>query len=321
MNGPTKRVLILGGTGFVGRHVCEKLTRLGCSMTVITRRASQAAAIQNLPRVRVVEGDVYNAEFLAQCMTQHDVVINLIAILHGSAAAFNKAHVQLPQVIAQACQSSGLKRLIHISALGASLDGPSLYQRSKAQGEAVLQQAGLALTVLQPSVIFGNDDKFLNLFAQLQQIAPVVPLAGASTRFQAVWVEDVAAAVAHCVMQASTAGQTYEVCGPDIMTLKELVQKSGQWAGVRGGKGRWVFGIPHALAWLQACLMELAPGQPLMSRDNLRSMQVDNIASGKALGLQDLNIQASSVSSIAPGYLGHKGACTKLDVFRAKGRP
>ena len=321
MNGPTKRVLILGGTGFVGRHVCEKLTRLGCSMTVITRRASQAAAIQNLPRVRVVEGDVYNAEFLAQCMTQHDVVINLIAILHGSAAAFDKAHVQLPQVIAQACQSSGLKRLIHISALGASLDGPSLYQRSKAQGEAVLQQAGLALTVLQPSVIFGNDDKFLNLFAQLQQIAPVVPLAGASTRFQAVWVEDVASAVAHCVTQASTTGQTYEVCGPDIMTLKELVQKSGQWAGVRGGKGRLVFGIPYALAWLQACLMELAPGQPLMSRDNLRSMQVDNIASGKALGLQDLNIQASSVSSIAPGYLGHKGACTKLDVFRAKGRP
>jgi NADH dehydrogenase len=290
-------------------------------MTVITRRASQAAAIQNLPRVRVLEGDVYNAEFLAQCMTQHDVVINLIAILHGSAAAFDKAHVQLPQVISQACQSSGLKRLIHISALGASLDGPSLYQRSKAQGEAVLQQAGLALTVLQPSVIFGNDDKFLNLFAQLQQIAPVVPLAGASTRFQAVWVEDVAAAVAHCVTHASTAGQTYEVCGPDIMTLKELVQKSGQWAGVRGGKGRWVFGIPHALAWLQACLMELAPGQPLMSRDNLRSMQVDNISSGKALGLQDLNIQASSVSSIAPGYLGHKGACTKLDVFRAKGRP
>jgi NADH dehydrogenase len=146
-------------------------------------------------------------------------------------------------------------------------------------------------------------------------------LAGASTRFQAVWVEDVAAAVAHCVMNASTAGHTYEICGPDIWTLKELVQKSGQWAGVRGGKGRWVFGIPHALASVQAFLMELAPGQPVMSRDNLRSMQVDNIASGKALGLKDLNIQASSVDSIAPGYLGYKGACTKLDVFRAKGRP
>jgi NADH dehydrogenase len=321
MNNVPKRVLILGGTGFVGRHVCEKLTRLGCSMTVITRRASQAAAIQNLPRVRVLEGDVYDAAFLTQCMAQHDVVINLIAILHGSEEAFDKAHVQLPTIIVQACQPSGLKRLIHISALGASLQGPSLYQRSKAQGEAVLQKAGLDLTILQPSVIFGANDKFLNLFAQLQQIAPVVPLAGANTRFQAVWVEDVAAAVAHCVMNASTAGHTYEICGPDIWTLKELVQKSGQWAGVRGGKGRWVFGIPHAMASVQAFLMELAPGQPVMSRDNLRSMQVDNIASGKALGLKDLNIQASSVGSIAPGYLGYKGACTKLDVFRAKGRP
>ena len=321
MNGRTKRVLILGGTGFVGRHVCEKLTRMGCSMTVITRRASQAAAIQNLPRVRVLEGDVYNSAFLAQCMAHHDVVINLIAILHGSEAAFDKAHVQLPQVIAQACHASGVKRLIHISALGASMDGPSTYQRSKAQGEAVLKQAGLDLTLLKPSVIFGADDKFLNLFAQLQQIAPVVPLAGASTRFQPVWVEDVASAVAHCVTNQKTHGQTYEICGPDIWSLKELVQKSGQWAGVRSGKGRWVFGIPHALAWLQAFFMELAPGQPLMSRDNLRSMQVDNIASGKALGLKDLHIQASSVSSIAPGYLGYKGACTKLDVFRAKGRP
>ena len=321
MNSPSKRVLILGGTGFVGRHVCEKLTRLGCSMTVITRRASQAAAIQNLPRVRILEGDVYNSAFLAQCMAQHDVVINLIAILHGTEASFDKAHVQLPQVIAQACLASGVKRLIHISALGASLDGPSAYQRSKAQGEALLKQAGLDLTLLQPSVIFGADDKFLNLFAQLQQIAPVVPLAGASTRFQPVWVEDVASAVAHCVMDAKTQGHTYEICGPEIWTLKELVQKSGQWAGVKGGRGRWVFGIPHTLAWLQAFLMELAPGQPLMSRDNLRSMQVDNVSSGNALSLKELNIQASSVSSIAPGYLGYKGACTKLDVFRAKGRP
>jgi NADH dehydrogenase len=122
-------------------------------------------------------------------------------------------------------------------------------------------------------------------------------------------------------MHNKTSGQTYEICGPDTLTLKELVQKSGQWAGVQGGKGRWVFGIPHTLAWLQAFLMELAPGQPLMSRDNLRSMAVDNIASGKALSLQDLNIQASSVGSIAPSYLGHTGACHKLDVFRAKGRP
>jgi NADH dehydrogenase len=251
-------------------------------------------------------------------MQQHDVVINLIAILHGTSAAFEKAHVQLPQVIAKACQDSGVNRLIHISALGASLAGPSDYQRSKARGEEIFKQAGLQLTVLQPSVIFGKEDKFLNLFAQLQSITPIVPLAGANTRFQAVWVEDVANAIAHCVFHSDTAGKTYELCGPEVFTLQQLVQKSGQWAGIRQGKGRLVFGIPHSLAWVQAFLMELAPGQPLMSRDNLASMQVDNVASGHALGLKDLGIQASAVSSIAPGYLGAKGSGTALNDYREK---
>jgi uncharacterized protein YbjT (DUF2867 family) len=312
------RILLLGGTGFVGRHVCEKLTRMGSSMTVITRRANQASAIQNLPRVTVIEGDVYNLEFLTQCMQKHDVVINLIAILHGTPAAFEKAHVQLPQVIAQACQDSGVHRLIHISALGASLSGPSEYQRSKARGEEIFKQAGLELTLLQPSVIFGKEDKFLNLFAQLQSITPIVPLAGATTRFQAVWVEDVANAIAQCVFNNNTAGKTYELCGPEVFTLQQLVQKSGQWADIRQGKGRLVFGIPHAMAWLQAFLMELAPGQPLMSRDNLASMEVDNVASGHALGLKDLNMEAAAVSSIAPGYLGTKGPSAALNDYRAK---
>jgi NADH dehydrogenase len=287
-------------------------------MTVITRRANQASAIQNLPRVTVIEGDVYNLEFLTQCMHKHDVVINLIAILHGTPDAFEKAHVQLPQVIAQACQDSGVHRLIHISALGASLTGPSEYQRSKARGEEIFKQAGLELTLLQPSVIFGKEDKFLNLFAQLQSITPIVPLAGATTRFQAVWVEDVANAIAQCVFNIDTAGKTYELCGPEVFTLQQLVQKSGQWAGIRQGKGRLVFGIPHAMAWLQAFLMELAPGQPLMSRDNLASMEVDNVASGHALGLKDLNMEAAAVSSIAPGYLGTKGQSTALNDYRAK---
>jgi NADH dehydrogenase len=291
---------------------------MGSSMTVITRRANQASAIQNLPRVTVIEGDVYNLEFLTQCMHKHDVVINLIAILHGTPAAFEKAHVQLPQVIAQACQDSGVHRLIHISALGASLTGPSEYQRSKARGEEIFKQAGLELTLLQPSVIFGKEDKFLNLFAQLQSITPIVPLAGATTRFQAVWVEDVANAIAQCVFNIDTAGKTYELCGPEVFTLQQLVQKSGQWAGIRQGKGRLVFGIPHAMAWLQAFLMELAPGQPLMSRDNLASMEVDNVASGHALGLKDLNMEAAAVSSIAPGYLGTKGQSTALNDYRAK---
>jgi NADH dehydrogenase len=291
-------------------------------MTVITRRASQACAILNLPRITVIEGDVYNAEFLTQCMQQHDVVINLIAILHGTEAEFTQAHVTLPANLARACLSENVTRLIHISALGADVHGPSMYQRSKARGELALlsaaEKAPLGLTLLRPSVIFGKEDKFLNLFAQLQSITPIVPLAGAQTRFQAVWVEDVAHAVAQSVLNSDTAGKTYELCGPEVFTLQELVQKSGQWAGIRQGKGRLVFGIPHALAWLQAFLMELAPGQPLMSRDNLASMKVDNVASGHALGLKDLGIQASAVSSTAPTYLGIKGPCTTLNDYRAK---
>jgi NADH dehydrogenase len=315
-----QKILVLGGSGFIGHHVCEALERASLYATVPTRRLP-ARSVQMLPRVSVVRADVHDASQLSALVRGHDAVVNLVAILHGTAQSFDHVHVQLPRLLAQACVDQGVRRLVHMSALGVDVRGPSMYLRSKAQGEKVLQEAGLDLTVLQPSVIFGNEDKFLNLFAQLQQIAPVVPLAGANTRFQPVWVEDVASALAHCVMERNTIGHTYEICGPDILTLKELVQKSGQWAGIRGGKGRWVFGIPHALAWLQAFLMELAPGQPLMSRDNLRSMAVDNIASGIALELKDLNIQASSVESIAPNYLGHKDACTKLDVFRAKGRP
>ena len=247
----TKRILVLGGTGFVGRHVCEKLNRMGCSITVITRRASQASAIQSLPHVKVIEVDVYQPEFLTQQMAKHDVLINLIAILHGSEAAFDKAHVQLPQIIAKACQASGLHRLIHISALGASLQGPSHYQRSKARGEEVLKQAGLALTVLQPSVIFGVEDKFLNLFAKLQQLTPVVPLAGANTRFQAVWVEDVASAVAHCVMHADTAGKTYEQDG--ALWLRSTDYGDDKDRVMRKSDGTYTYFVPdvayHITKW------------------------------------------------------------------------
>ena len=314
----TPSLLVLGGTGFVGRQVCEALHREGWCITVPTRRARHAQAVQHLTRLTVLQAHVHDASALSALVAGHDVVINLVAILHGTATSFEHNHVRLPGLIAQACRAQGVRRLIHISALGAEAHAPSLYQRSKARGEEVLKQAGLELSLLQPSVIFGKEDKFLNLFAQLQSITPIVPLAGANTRFQAVWVEDVANVIAHCVFHSNTAGKTYELCGPEVFTLQQLVQKSGQWAGVRQGKGRLVFGIPHALAWLQAFLMELAPGQPLMSRDNLASMQVDNVASGHALGLKDLGIQASAVSSIAPGYLGAKGSGTALNDYREK---
>ena len=312
-----QRVLVLGGSGFVGRHVCEQLARLGWHITVPTRRAVNAASVQSLPGLTVIEASVHSEADLARLMPGHDAVVNLVAVLHGSDERFENVHVDLPGKIASAMKKAGVQRLVHVSALGADPQGPSMYQRSKARGETVLHNAGLDITILRPSVIFGAEDKFLNLFADLQSVAPFMPLAGSGTRFQPVWVADVARAVAVCLQKPDTIGQTYELCGPDVLTLGELVKLAGQWAGVNQGRGRPVIGLPMWVGWLQAAAMELAPGEPLMSRDNLASMQVDNVATGQLPGLQALGIVAASAAGVAPTYLGHRGPRSKLNRWRA----
>ena len=311
------RVLVLGGSGFVGRQVCEQLARLGWHITVPTRRAVNAARVQSLPGLTVIEANVHHEADLARLMPGHDAVVNLVAVLHGSEDRFESVHVDLPGKIASAMKKAGVHRLVHISALGADPQGPSMYQRSKARGETVLHNAGLQLTVLRPSVIFGAEDKFLNLFADLQAVAPFMLLAGSGTRFAPVWVGEVARAVVVCLQKPDTVGQTYELCGPDVMTLGELVQRAGQWAGVNEGRGRPVIGLPMWVGWLQAAAMELAPGEPLMSRDNLASMKVDNIATGQLPGLPALGISAASAAGVAPTYLGHRGPRSKLNRWRA----
>lgn len=309
----SSRVLVLGGTGFVGRHVCEHLTRAGYRVTVPTRRADRAAAVQHLPGLTVAVADVHDPAALAGLMVDHSVVINLVAILHGSEAAFERTHVELPRRVAQAARQARVKQLVHVSALGAGPDAvtpaPSRYLRSKSRGEAALRElqargeAPAALTVLRPSVIFGVDDKFLNLFAALQKVVPVVPLAGATTRFQPVWVDDVARAVLRCLALGPRALPCYELCGPEVLTLRELVRLAGRAAGIRHGRGRPVLPLPRALGWLQALVMECLPGEPLMSRDNLDSMRVDNVATGAVPGLEALGIQALGPAVVAPGYL------------------
>ena len=292
-------------------------------MTVTTRHIKRASAVQHLPLVTVQVADIHNPDTLAQLVAGHDVVINLVAILHGNEAAFERAHVTLAHTIAQACQRSGVRRLIHISALGAATDGPSMYQRSKARGEAVLQAAGLDLTVLRPSVIFGEGDHFLNLFARLQKTLPLVPLAGADTRFQPVWVEDVAQTVLHAVNTPDTVGQTIELVGPDVFTLRELVQMTGRTAGCP----RPVLGLPRAIAYFQALAMELAPGEPLMSTDNLNSMEVDNVASPAAAGIPtqaSWGLAPASLRAVLPTYIGPvaggQGPRNRLLRLRSNGR-
>lgn len=294
-----KRVLVLGGTGFVGRHVCAALQRAGVAVTVITRRGVKARAIQHLPLVSVVEGNVHDPACLARHLPGHDAVVNLVAILHGDESRFDEVHVALPSRLVDAMARAGVRRLVHVSALGASLQAESLYQRSKAQGEQVLrsgaQAHGLDLTLIRPSVIFGRDDRFITLFAQLQAFAPLVPLAGAGTRFQPVWVQDVAQAIAHALWRSDTHGKAFEAVGPHTHTLADLVRFAGHWSG----HPRWVVPLPAPLAWLQALVMECLPGEPLMSRDNLASMRVDNVGTPHNPGLSELGIpKARSLASV-----------------------
>lgn len=317
---PIRNVLVLGGTGFVGRHVCEKLHREGWRITVPTRRARNATLLQPLPRVTVIEANVHDPAQLLTLVEGHDAVVNLVAILHGTEEAFEKVHVELPLALAEACASAGVRRLVHISALGVSLDAPSRYQRSKARGEEVLRGASLDLTILRPSVIFGSGDRFLNLFARMQSVLPLVPLAGARARFQPVWVEDVASAVVASLrdtgLPMSSVGQTFECAGPEVFTLADLVRIAGR----RGSRQRPVLPLPRSLARLQAGFMELLPGEPLMSRDNLDAMSVDNVASNQWPGLASLGIEAASVHTIAPTYLGDQGGRSRLLAYRHSAR-
>ena len=311
-------VLILGGTGFVGRSVCEKLVErsggAGGRITVPSRRPQRAQHLRTLPTVELVQADVHHNAELAQLVVGCDVVINLIAILHGGEADFQRVHVDLPRKLAAACRSGGVKRVVHVSALGAAADAPSKYLRSKAAGEAALRAAGLELTVLRPSVIFGEHDRFLNLFASLQAVAPVMPLAGAAARFQPVWVEDVAAAIVAAIDDRSSIGQTVECGGPTVYTLEQLVRFAGRCAGHE----RPVLALPDAIARVQAGVMGWLPGEPLMSGDNLDSMRVPNVLTGDVPGLEALGIQPASMESVMTPLLAGRAGVARLEPLRAR---
>ena len=296
----TRRVLVLGGTGFVGRSLCERLARAGFALRVPTRRLAHGQVIQHLPALELAQADVHDSAALRGLLADVDAVVNLVAILHGSADAFERTHVALPTTLAFAMREVRVRRLVHVSALGAAADAPSRYLRSKAAGEAALLAAGLELTLWRPSVIFGASDRFMNTFARLQALAPLVPLASANARFQPVWVDDVAQALRRSLDDRSSIGRIYEAAGPQVFTLAELVRLAGRWAG----HARPVIGLPDALGRLQAALMALAPGEPLMSADNLDSMKMPNVASGTLPGLAALGIEPTALEAVAPLYLG-----------------
>lgn len=292
--------VVTGGTGFVGRHLCARLSarRPDAIVRVPTRRLVTVPALAPLPSVQLVRADVHDIGRMQAVLQGAQALVHLVAVLHGDAARFERMHVALPRALVQACRAAGVRRVVHVSALGVSASAPSHYLRSKAAGEAVWRDSGLDVTILRPSVIFGEDDRFTRLFARLLALAPVLPLAGADARFQPVWVGDVAEAIVRCLDRPQTIGQVIECAGPREMTLREVVQAVGRMSG----HTRPVLGLPDALARLQAAVLQCLPGEPLMSADNLRSMQVPNVATRQYPGLESLDIVPQPLERLSVSF-------------------
>ncbi len=313
-------LLVIGGSGFIGSHLVAQLVARDYNVLVPTRHEENARDLLVLPNVVIQEADVHDPAQLRPLMDGVDAVINLVGILHGKPASgndrygadFARAHVELPRKIVAACVAAGVTRLLHMSALGADRDAPSMYLRSKADGEAAAAASpAVSATIFRPAVVFGDGDHFLNMFATLQKILPVIPLGGADAKFQPVFVGDVATAYIHALENEQTRGHVYELAGPRVYTLRELVELAGDMSGHHHP----VVGLPPSLARLQAWFLEHAPGGPIMSRDNLASMEVDNVARQPIAA--ELDITPTPLEAVAPDYLGK--TANRVDRFRPHG--
>jgi NADH dehydrogenase len=300
-----KTVCLLGGTGFVGRSLAARLEKRGYGVRIPTRSRQRNRKLLVLPSVDLIEADIHDPDQLSDVLSGCDVIINLVGILHEKGhqgLGFKRAHVDLPEKILSAALELGIPRLLHMSALKANAErGPSHYLRSKGQAEKLIAHGAgedLHYTIFQPSVIFGPGDGFLNLFATMMRLTPVVPLARPNARFAPVYVEDVSQAFATAVENRATYGKTYQLCGPQIYSLREIIELLGQVMDVK----RLIIGLPDSLSQLQAWVMDyLVPGK-LFTLDNYRSLTVNSICTEN--GLAQLDISATPMELIVPEYLG-----------------
>lgn len=294
------KLVILGGTGFVGRALVSRLAADGHAVTLLSRNLASHAERLVPPGVELREMDVYDPTALQQAFAGCDAVINLVGILNergDNGRGFRRAHVALTKLVIAAMQLAGVRRLLQMSSLNAGR-GQSHYLISRGEAEAAVRASGLDWTVFEPSVIFGVGDGFFCRFAELLALAPVLPLARAGAKFAPVFIGDVVEAFVRCLGERRSHGEVYELYGPDVYTLAQIVRMTAAQRGLR----RWVLPLPDALGRLQAFVFDFVPGKPFSS-DNFRSLLTDSV--GGIDGLHRLGIVPTRVEQTLPEILGH----------------
>ncbi len=304
----TLQVCVLGGTGFIGREIVSRLAAAGHGVKVLTRNPAQHRELKVLPSVRFIRADVHDETRLEDAFEGCDVVINLVGILNetglgrGNGEQFRRVHTELPQKCVRACRAAGVRRYLHMSGLKAdSQRGPSHYLKSKGLAEDYVREHCAAgapeYVIFQPSVVFGPGDAFINNFAGILKLTPgVLPLACADARFAPVYVGDVADAFIACLERRDVAGRTFELCGPDVMTLGDIVRMTASFLGLK----RFVLSLPRSVSRVQAAVMDYVPGKPF-STDNFLSATLDSTCTSD--GLAALGLTRTSMRSVLPSYL------------------
>jgi NADH dehydrogenase len=298
------QVCILGGTGFVGRHIVAQLAKQKHNVRVLSRHRERHRDLLVMPTVEVNEASVHDPQALKEQFQGCDTVINLVGILHErgrKTESFQGAHVELARKVAEACKANGIRRLLHMSALTADAGrGASRYLRSKGEAENLVHTTkDLITTSFRPSVIFGPEDMFLNKFAHMMKITPgwfPVPLACPNAKFAPIWVEDVARAYVQAIDDKTTYGQHYDLCGPNVYTLKQIMEFVDKLIG----KKHKIIGLGRGMSKMQAMMLGMLPGK-VMTLDNYRSMQHDNVCDGPFPSV--FGFSPTAMEAIAPGYL------------------
>lgn len=310
------KICVLGGTGFVGTELVARLADAGHFVRVPTRALVNGNHLLVLPTIEVIAANVHDLRVLGVLFESMDVVVNLIGILNERGrrgSGFRAVHAELASKVVEAARAARVKRLLHMSSLGADKSAPSHYLRSKAEAEAIVRNAPAAIgaTIFRPSVIFGSGDSLTNRFAGLLRMSRgVLPLARPNARFAPIHVGDVTEAFLRALSDRSARGQTYELCGPDVVTLRQLVQMTAQAAGLPCH----IIPLPNLVARVQAFLMDFLPGKPF-STDNYKSLTIDSVC--RENGCERLGIRPTPLAAVLPTYLGSESLQARLSGYRS----